>query len=142
MKVTFKVEGLRECEEALAELGRTGKNVLGRALQKAGEVVAQEAARRAPRATGDLAESMTVGTKAKGASPKGTARRYVGSTSSFLHLQEFGTAHSAPQPFFRPAIDATGKLLIETFRQELKVEIDKAILRQQRKNARLLAKGK
>jgi len=141
MKVTFKVEGLSECEEALVDLGRTGKNALGRALQKAGEVVATEASRRAPRLTGDLAESISVSTRAKDAAPKGTARRYVGSTGSFAHLQEFGTAHSAPQPFFRPAIDAMGKAVIETFKRELKVEIDKAIKRQQRKNARLLAKG-
>src|SRR5262245_54422767 len=53
----------------------------------------------------------------------------TGTTGSFAHLQEFGTAHSAPRPFLRPAIDAMGAAVIETFRRELKVEIDKAIQR-------------
>jgi HK97 gp10 family phage protein len=48
-RTTFKIEGLRELEEALSELPKaTGKNVLKRALTKAAEPIAETARSLAP----------------------------------------------------------------------------------------------
>lgn len=68
MKTVLKIEGLRELDQALAELSRaTARNVLRRVLLRAGEPIAEEARRLAPDdpATGapDLRTSIAVSTK-------------------------------------------------------------------------------
>ena len=60
----FKIEGLAELDEALTELPKaTARNVLLRTLKAEGQRIADAGARNAPRLTGALAESYTVGTK-------------------------------------------------------------------------------
>ncbi len=150
MKVTFRVEGLAECEEALKALPlATSKNVLRRALMHAAEPVAKSAQRRAPKRTDKLAASIIVGTKLSkrqrkvAAETKTGVEVYVGAGPlPQAHMQEFGTAHHAPQPFLRPAVDANGKRMIEIFRDDLRAEIAKAVQRLQRKAARIAAKMK
>lgn len=56
-------------------------------------------------------------------------------------LQEFGTAHHAPQPYMRPAWDTNKMLALETIRSALAEEIEKARVRLARKTARLAAKN-
>lgn len=147
MKVTFKVEGLKECEEALAALpAATTKNVLRRALKSAAEPVVNTAQQRVEKRTGQLGRSITVSTKLsrrqRRATPKDSAVEvYVGAGPlPHAHMLEFGTVHSAPEPFLRPAIDAQGMRVLRIFRDDLKAEIDKAMARQARKAARILAK--
>lgn len=146
MKVTFKVEGLAECEEALDALSTaTSKNVLKRALTSAAQPIVADAQARAPRETGRLAASIIVGTKLSRRQRQATEKDssveiYVGAGPlAQATLQEFGTAHNAPQPFLRPAVDSNLDRVIKAFSDDLKSEVDKAMQRQARKAARILA---
>jgi hypothetical protein len=60
----FKIEGLRECEEALRELPKaTGKNAVKRALLRAAEPIAEAWGRLTPVFRGTLKGSVGAGTK-------------------------------------------------------------------------------
>jgi HK97 gp10 family phage protein len=150
IKITFKVEGLKDCEDALKELPlATSKNVLRRALRKAAEPVAKSAEGRVARRTGNLGESITVGTnlsKRQRRAAKETktgVEVYVGAGPlPHAHMIEFGTSRQSPEPFLRPAVDANGKRMIEIFRTDVWAEIQKAVARLERKAARLAAKLK
>lgn len=52
------------------------------------------------------------------------------------HLVEFGTTHSKPEPFIRPAFDATKDEVIAGVKRELGAEIDKATARLAKKRAK------
>jgi HK97 gp10 family phage protein len=149
--ITIKVTGLKECEEALNELtNATARNVLKRALFKAVEPVEKAAEARAPVAQGQLRSDITISTQLTKNQRKENKKQsavevYVGvggKRGPFAHLPEYGTAHSAPHPFMRPAIDANTGRVIEIFRRELNIEIEKAKERARRKAARLLANGR
>jgi HK97 gp10 family phage protein len=150
MKVTFKVEGLKDCEDALKELPlATSKNVLRRALLKAGAPVVDSAQSRVARLTGKLGQSVTVGTKLTKRQKKSAALTkdgvevYVGAGPlPHAHMLEFGTSRQAPEPYLRPAVDANGKRMFSIFRDELRAEIAKAVQRLERKAARIAAKMK
>ena len=59
VKFDFKMDGLKELDEALGQFTKaTGKNVLGRALKNAAEPVRKAAVAKAPRASGALQESI------------------------------------------------------------------------------------
>jgi HK97 gp10 family phage protein len=149
--ITVKVQGLKECEAALNEMtNATARNVLKRALFKACEPVEKAAEARAPVAQGQLRSDITISTQLtktqRKQNPKASAVEvYVGvggKRGSFAHLVEFGSAHNAPVGFMRQAIDANTGNVIEIFRRELNIEIEKAKERARRKAARLLAKGR
>jgi HK97 gp10 family phage protein len=149
VKVTFDVEGLKECEEALEELSKaTQRNVLKRALLAAGAPAAEAAQRLAPRRTGRLASSINVSTQLSKRQRRihrkqSPVEAYIGAgPAPHAHLQEFGTAHHAPNPFLRPAIDQTGKKTIEIFQEEIRKETDRAVERARAKAARIKAKFK
>lgn len=148
-----RIEGLRELERALAELPKaTGKNVLRRVAVRALEPVMEAARARAPVDKGTLKESLNVSTKLSKRQQRLNARRvaqskasvelYAGPTAlPHAHLVEFGTVKMAPQPFMRPAWDATKNKALEIIKSELGSEIDKAAKRLARKRARAAAKG-
>ena len=61
---SFNIEGLKELDAALGELGKaTARNVMMRALKKSAEPIEQAAKSMAPRDQGDLAESIAITTK-------------------------------------------------------------------------------
>lgn len=143
-RTTVKVEGLREVEQALADLGKaTGRNVMRRVAVKRLEPIADEMRRRVPVAQSDLKDSIAVTTKR----PK--RHRKVSEVEAFAgpgrhpqaHLQEFGTEHHGPQPFARPAWDHGKGDLLTGLADDFWTEIEKAAARQARKTARLAAKG-
>jgi HK97 gp10 family phage protein len=149
-RIRFHVEGLKECEEALKALPfATSKNVLRRALRKAAEPVATSAQQRVEKRTGRLGRSITVGTKLSRRQRKAAAETktgvevYVGAGPlPHAHMLEFGTSRQAPEPYLRPAVDAQGNRIIETFRDEVRTEVAKAMQRHERKAARIAAKMK
>jgi len=70
MKVTVKVEGLRELRAALQQLSQaTQKNVLLRVLKRRAEPVAERARQLVPVRVGTLRQSIMVTTRARGAKP-------------------------------------------------------------------------
>lgn len=146
-RTKIRVEGLRELDRALRELPKaTGKNVLKRVLMKAGQPIEHHAERLAPVRTGHLKQSIGTGTKLtrrqrrqhKKESP---VEVFVGAAEPKAHMQEFGQAHHPPQPFLRPAWDANKMGALNSIKNDLGEEIEKARQRLAKKAARLAAKA-
>lgn len=142
--VTVKIEGLREVDAALGQLGKaTGRNVMRRVAIKRLQPIADEMKANAPVDQSDLRDSIIVTTK----NPKRNRKRseveaHAGpGRHPQAHLQEFGTAHHAPQPFARPAWDGGKDALLEGIADDFWTEIEKAAARQAKKAARLAARG-
>jgi HK97 gp10 family phage protein len=161
---TVKVEGLREVDAALGELGKaTGRNVMRRVALARLEPMAEEARRLAPDDPNtrgrDLAKSIAVSTRLLKVNQSRAAniRARAGRAEVEAHmgpagvggknappqgsLQEFGTKNHPPQPFMRPAWDGGKDALLEGIADDLWAEISKAAARQAKKAARLAAKG-
>ena len=149
---TFRVEGLAELKDALAELPKaTGANVLRRALLKAGKPIEQAARSMAPVATGALALSIsTVPASPSKMTRTGKAAYDKQSKVEVLVeagpvpqaiTQEFGTVHHAAHPFMRPAWEANKFRALEDIKSELWNEIKKAADRLAKKTARLAARA-
>jgi HK97 gp10 family phage protein len=146
-----RLSGFKELDVALGELPKaTGRNVLRRVLVKAGQPLAEDMARRAPRDEGDTAESVTVSTqrpnvssKAKRRNPKSSSVEvYVGPGKlAQAEQQEHGNVNHPPQPFVRPAWDAGKDAALDTIGRELGGEIERAAKRQAKKRAKAAAKG-
>jgi HK97 gp10 family phage protein len=152
--VTVKVEGLAESEAALKDLvdnlgvsDATAKNTIKRALIFAAQPIEQAAKTAAPVRKGSLKVSITTGTKLTRRqkaqhTKESPVEVFVGAGPlPQAHLQEFGRAHQAPQPFLRPAVDHNIEEVTRRFSQQLKVEVDKTAERARRKLARVLAKN-
>ncbi len=143
-RTTVRVEGLREVDAALGQLGKaTGRNVMRRVAVARLEPMAEEMRRRAPVDQTDLRDSIAVTTKRpKGHRKQSEVEAYAGpGRHPQAHLQEFGTQHHGPQPFARPAWDQGKDALLDGIADDLWSEISKAAARQAKKAARLAAKG-
>lgn len=143
-----KLEGLKELEAALGQLPKaTGRNVLRRVLKEAGEPIAQAARAKAPRETGNLIESIDVGTRLTrrqtGQHKKqSTVEMHVGSGPNPQSItQEFGTFKEPAQPFMRPAWDSQKRAALDIIYNLLWPEIERAATRHANKLARKAAKG-
>jgi HK97 gp10 family phage protein len=157
----FRVEGLRELEKTLKELPKaTGKRVLREALKDAGAPIEVAAERLAPIASGDLQKSHMTGTKLS-KRQQGIHRRWAGTSAvrtpkgwrsspakavyvfvgpgplPQAHLQEFGSADQAPQPFMRPAWNAEKMNALAILVQRLAERIEVARARFAKKAERL-----
>ncbi|MGI3166002.1 HK97 gp10 family phage protein [Pseudooceanicola sp. 200-1SW] len=144
IKMEFK--GGRELEKALRELPKhtTRKSLVRRVLKRAAQLFADRANALAPRGVGgDLAESYGVGTRLtrrQAASARREGRddvfMYAGTNDPGGQQQEFGNAHHAAQPHARPAWDQTQQQIFEQIRDDMSVEVEKAVARARRKAAR------
>lgn len=104
---------------------KLGLKLLRRAARKAGAILRDEAARRAPRDSGDLAAGMTMRTRKEDAT---SISLEVGPSKKqfYGHMVEGGTKHTRPQPFLGPAMDAKGEEAAGVFMEILREEIDAA----------------
>ena len=153
--VKVSVEGLREVDAALGELGKaTGRNVMRRVALARLEPMAEEARRLAPVEDTELRDSIAVSTKLAGYAKrlnkrsKSEAEAHMGPAGNGGtkappqgSLQEFGTKNHGPQPFMRPAWDGGKDALLEGIADDFWTEISKAAARKAKKAARLAAKG-
>lgn len=120
----------REIKVSKAKIINPGTAAFARAMRETGDrAIAAAAARAANRSAGGAGRSAVC---------------HVGPTKRVGQgiLQEFGTAHHAPQPFMRPAWDGKGREAPAVIRDALKEGIDKARERAARKAARIAAKIK
>ncbi len=148
-KQTFRIEGLSELKEALTELPKaTGTNTQKRALTKAGELIEATAESLAPVFKGGLKKSITVGTKLSGRQKSQHKKEskvevFVGPGSMTRAItQEFGTYFHRPHPFMRPAWEQQKMNALESIKDLLAEEIEKARARLARKAAKLLQSTK
>lgn len=117
-----------EIKVAKPKITNAGKAAFAQAMRETGDrAIAAAAARAANREAGGKGRS---------------AVTHVGPTKRAGHgmLQEFGTAHHKAQPFMRPSWDELGAKAADIIRDEIKVGIDAAQKRAERKAARLAAK--
>lgn len=146
MQIRGDLSGAKELEDALKELPKAmSKAVLTRALKKAAAPVAALASDLAPRgATGNLAISIEVGTKLKESQRKGGVKSgdveiYIGATTpkgAHAHLVEFGTDHSPPHPFMRPAWDQLKETVVSLIGREIWAALAKSARTLARKSAK------
>lgn len=143
-RTTVRVEGLREIDAALGQLGKaTGRNVLRRVGIARMEPLAEAMVQRVPVDSGDLKDGIAVSTRNPRRNRKqSTVEVHAGpGRHPQAHLREFGGDGNPPQPYVRPAWDQGKDALLEGIKDDLWAEIEKAAARQARKAARLAAKG-
>lgn len=141
---TVKVEGLREIDAALGELGKvTGRSVLRRVGRMRLQPMAEEMRRLAPVDQTDLRDSIAVSTKRPRRHKKQSDVEVFAGPGRHpqAHLQEFGTVNHGPQPFVRPAWDGGKEKLLDGIKDDLWSEISKAAARKAKRAAKLAAKG-
>ncbi|WP_158637464.1 HK97-gp10 family putative phage morphogenesis protein [Paracoccus sulfuroxidans] len=121
------ITGFKGLEENLKKLHKAhAKNVLRKTLREAGKPVAEAAAANAPHDTGALEASITVSTKLtrsqrrleKKLDGKHAAEMFIGAGSAKAHLVEFGTEHTAPDPFLSPAWDSMKGQVLEDIKKK------------------------
>jgi HK97 gp10 family phage protein len=163
-KTTIKVEGLKELNDALAELPKaTGRNVVRRALIKALGPMERQAEGLAPELTGELRRTIETSTKLSKKQMAAHTREYGGKavrtaegfrsdpkTEVFMFMgpagsaksivQEFGSVNQSPKPYMRPAWDSGAMPALSTIKAELWTEIDKAAKRFAAKAAKNVVK--
>ena len=161
MRKAVKLTGLRELENALAELPKaTGKNVLRRTLKKAAAPIERDAAANAPELSGNLQLNIATSfqlnknqkSEVRKANSKSSAEIHVGvkagksvsGADAFAQIAgvqtEFGNDHQEADPWFRPAWDSNHDRALDTIGSELGTEIEKAAKRLARKAAKLAGK--
>ena len=121
----LEVVGVNELARNLVGLGRrfSAKTPLEAAVLRAGNIIAAEAARLAPKDTGKGAASMAARIIS---SRRGvvTAAIGPGRKQFYMMFQELGTSKHPPQPHLRPAVESHGRRAIlaigEFYREELK----------------------
>ena len=169
MKVTVRVEGLKECRDALASLpSATQRSVMRRILVARGEPIKNMAKRLAPVDTGFLANTVRIQKNTGGGAGRaafaatlaaGGSRSAAGSAARSANqaaksgveifigpnagpreiVAEYGSRDRAPTPFMRPAWDAHKGTILDDVAKDLWEEIQKAIRRREKKAAKLAA---
>jgi len=148
VKVTVSLQGLRELDARLGALKRsTAKGVLRRVGKAALQPFDEAWRKAAPHLSGQLAASGSVGSKLT------RTQRRDHERESFVEVfagpgalpqaivQEFGSATNRPQPFVRPAWDATKDQVLANVKTLLGDEIDKTARRAAARAAKRTAKA-
>lgn len=133
MSETFRLTGMKELEQALAQIGEVGKRrrVGLKALRAGGEPIARAARAIVPVDRGHLRESIDVST-----SLAPSQRGDRGAVASLeIHVgpgqhpqaitQEFGTYKEPAQPFMRPAWEAERMTALDLIGATLGIEVAK-----------------
>lgn len=134
--VTVKIEGLKEVDRILRLMPEsTAKNVLRRTGRTALKITDEDWRRRAPHLTGALEESGGVGSNLT------RSQRAAHERESFVEVfagpgpnpqaiqQEFGNENHPPDPYFRPAWEATKDAVLQSVVDTLGEEVMKTARR-------------
>lgn len=153
MSLTYGLEGFSELEKTLEALKpATGKAAIRRSIKAAAQPMADLMQGAAPVDDGDLQASIAISTRLD-KRQAGLHRKMfrddraavevfvgpsydLGAGGRHGHLQEFGTAHHAPQPFVRPAWDQDREALLERLSDQMWNEIQKTLARAARRAAK------
>jgi len=145
-----RIEGLAELQEALRELpDATARNVLRRVAKEVLEPIAERARQLVPVNDGRLRDSIKVSGSLSRRQKSQFQRTDPNDVVMFAgagalpqaHMMEFGTIDVAPRPFMRPAWDSGKQPLLDTLKDILWAQIEKAAKRAERKAAKLAAAG-
>jgi len=162
---TARLEGMTDLKAAFDGLSKaTTKNVVRRAMIRALTPMERQAEALAPVGfTGELRRSIEVSAKLSGrqkaqhaadigaktvqtaegwrSTPQTVVFMFMGpSSSSKSIVQEFGSIYQSPQPYMRPAWDGGSMKMLDSIKDDLWAELEKAAARLARKAAKLGAK--
>ncbi len=149
--ITIRMEGLRELEAALVDLGKATPRILAKGLRTPMEAVLADVKADCPVEHGTLRDAYQLSTKRATAARASAAETLseVGlriakvkapedgeRPRSIWHLVEFGTSHSEAQPHIRPAFDKNQGKLLADFTSITSGEIERVRARFSRKGRR------
>lgn len=113
MKMKIRIEGTDEIARNLRAIGEAlRQDTLVPIMERRLEPMAEDMRANAPRRSGELADSITVGTELSPAQaaindPIAEIEVYAGPGPLPQAIQEeFGNIHQSPRPYIRPAFDA------------------------------------
>jgi len=145
VKVTVKVEGLRELDAALGNLPKaTAKNVLRRILRQAAQPIADDYREGVDVQSGALRDSIGVGTqltKRQAAAARKEGKSFVevyagAGDDPAAHLEEFGSRNNTPNGALRTSWDKNQERALDIVAKGLGGEIEKAAARLAKKAAK------
>jgi len=128
--LTFKIEGIMETASKLKQLSDSLKGkAMGDNLLKQAQMIADDARDRAPLGpTGNLKRSLHAKLlDDKLRFPKVAIAAVDRKIAPHAHLIEFGTCKMSARPFFRPAVDANGRKVIDNIKDGAKKLIERAV---------------
>jgi HK97 gp10 family phage protein len=138
VKLTFRVEGAKQIEAAMKELGVQAANRIARsALNRAATPIVKRARELAPTpgdpndpyATGQLKRAIT---KRLRRQRRGSSRQTVlvgieRPASRYAHLAEFGSSRQAAEPYLRPSLDEESETALRVMQDAMKAGIEREI---------------
>lgn len=144
--IKVEIAGLKETQDALRKLlpDRTARAVMTRVLRKHAKPMADRMRQLVPERTGKLKASIAVSKQLSSRQKRmhrpidsSDVEMFVGAgPRKNAHLVEFGTSHSAAQPFARPAFDQGSSTMITKVCEDMRTEIEKTVARAARKAER------
>lgn len=139
--LTMEFKGAKDLEKALLGLKTaTAKRVTRKVLKGALEPVRAKAEALAPEAEGDLAEAISVSSKArKRRAPPGTVEVYMGVETGQGQVgsnQEYGNVNHAAQPFMRPAWLPMRYQVLDTVGEQMMIEVERSAARAAKRAAK------
>jgi len=130
MRANYSIQGIEELTEKAEKIAVSVSNKnMGEGLLKQAEMVRDRLKQRAPLGpTGNLRRSpMAKLMPEKSNFPAIAIAGIDRKIAPHAHLVEFGTSHSAPNPFFRPTIDEMKSGILKNIGEDAKSRIEKAV---------------
>lgn len=127
ISVEINIDGFEELERNLKLLGpRVARKVGAKAAMEGAEVIVERAKVLAPVLTGALEDSITaVKAPSNAERSLNVSIGFKPPVSRRAHFTEYGTVHSAAQPFMRPALDEKADEAIARMGKEIWQGIEK-----------------
>lgn len=127
-RAKFKFDGGLQLAAGLKQLGPAIAGKVGdQALRAGAKVIVQDAKDRVPVLSGELRDAIDTRVEKK-SRPEDARKIEIGfrpPVSRRAHLTEFGTAHSAAQPFLRPALETKGEDALKAIAGVLERGVDR-----------------
>lgn len=137
-KPTMRAEGFREASKQLNNMRRaTAQGVGRRALPAPATILRDEMKARVARLTGTLHDKIEV---QKARAKRGRPQITVIADDVAAMQNEFGNSNMDAQPFARPALEAKKGPMFDAFATALREEVDKSVIRANRRAARKAAR--
>ena len=115
-KVSVKMDGLADLQKQLAKFANN-EQVTNTALEKSGEYLREKIQGMTRVRTGALKESIVKGEVINGKIQIGPSQQ---GPAFRAHFVEFGTSHSAAQPFMRPAFEVSKSKIEQIMAEEIR----------------------
>jgi HK97 gp10 family phage protein len=136
-KVSFRVEGAKQIEAALKELGPVAAGRVARsALNRSATPIVRRARELVPVRTSALKKAITkrLRRQRRGSSRQEALVGIERPASRYAHIVEFGSARQAAKPYLRPAADEKASEALDKLGENLGRGIEREALKIARRN--------